>query len=1223
MRFIIGLFLATILHAGMFDNFGGNLGASDGSCEDTTVENIDGADSDAYMQYEDKTEHCRNYKFKVQVDGYISVEYNATDDSNLSIGDNSVSGYKEDYLFIKVKKDTDYTAVFSKKELGDTTYDIRFDFIKTVKEEEADSVCSGESTSSGVSFHCVSFKDGIKIPIINSGDVNISDIRVIYKNDKVMIGNLKCEIYPGTDDNPDKNESCVFNTNQRAFFNFREHTIPPDQNYTYNGDNRNETYIYLEVTGGGNPLGCNDADLKIIYTAEGKTYKGALEECIEPEFCYDYAYEQNGRFFTEENNGTEEPYIKGSVSKTAPIDVKFYIANNPKADPKPNMSAKDMVLNIYEINATQADYEGNSTKVILPRTILEKSLVDGDDLNVSKGNENGSLTDIQIGTVKATDRFYAHYTLDDVNVTDINMSLDIKITYSTGLADHEKRVGANDIHLCPSRGYSYNPEPGLFTVVDTKNYKDGEYYNIPTQVASREGNFSVLSMDENVSSNKLKNRSVMVGVELIDVSSFHYTEATCQEESSSINKDDKIWVIFNDENITTFDKNALDKAIEDGRTTLDKSSNYYKSIKRNTAFRITYNTNQNDSVVTIEAKDGGWDITNLDNLNENNNSCGTSEVNATVKDECSDGSMNAEKLTGCMECLYGGVKLTDSNDTTGTRFVCSRDNFSLRPEAFKISFIEQNQTNGSNQQEVVTNEGNISSPVIQRLNIASGYKYRVEVNATNHIDSNATYGYTKEYMNSVVPLIWEPIDGIDVSGCNDVDDKNVTTTFIHGKIDQNISIPQVGDYLISFRDDKWTRPDSNKTHMKHHYNDDGTVKDHFKDELDCEENSSVVFATDEDGKNGCRISSDHNNTEADLSYRDINVTTHPYKFDMSAISSKIGISNSPLVDGAFIYMNDLSNADDENISLHLNGDINASGYNGEMMSNFVDKCYAKDINISFSSTTTNTDLTTKLQYRLKLFDKDGNVTLDTNATDFLSNGVVSLSQDHFIKELNGTIKTVFEVNFARDSGIAKNPVAITYASYKIDCNNTADCSYDKNKTVNGRLKIDKTLKYLYGKTHGTRQTIIGDNGIIKLDYEVYCNGDDCNKSLLPDGADAKYSDDPRWFINTHHKNSMGSVNTVKESRSPAKVTVNSQADHDDTVDINVTYSATRKNYPYRTTMENNASNWLIYNKYNSTKKVNDFSVDFLKSGSDWAGKDSAKSSSKNKGADRTNRRSQW
>jgi len=64
-------------------------------------------------------------------------------------------------------------------------------------------------------------------------------------------------------------------------------------------------------------------------------------------------------------------------------------------------------------------------------------------------------------------------------------------------------------------------------------------------------------------------------------------------------------------------------------------------------------------------------------------------------------------------------------------------------------------------------------------------------------------------------------------------------------------------------------------------------------------------------------------------------------------------------------------------------------------------------------------------------------------------------------------------------------------------------------------------------------------------------------------------------------------------------------------------------YPYKTTMENNASSWLIYNDYDSTATKNQFSVEFEGGDSYWSGVHETNSSTKDSDAIRTNRRSMW
>ena len=73
---------------------------------------------------------------------------------------------------------------------------------------------------------------------------------------------------------------------------------------------------------------------------------------------------------------------------------------------------------------------------------------------------------------------------------------------------------------------------------------------------------------------------------------------------------------------------------------------------------------------------------------------------------------------------------------------------------------------------------------------------------------------------------------------------------------------------------------------------------------------------------------------------------------------------------------------------------------------------------------------------------------------------------------------------------------------------------------------------------------------------------------------------------------------------------------------NLVYNAS-KGYPYKTTMENNASRWLIYNKYDANDTRNEFEVEFDKRGSSWAGKNETNTTTGANATVKTNRRSMW
>ncbi len=58
-------------------------------------------------------------------------------------------------------------------------------------------------------------------------------------------------------------------------------------------------------------------------------------------------------------------------------------------------------------------------------------------------------------------------------------------------------------------------------------------------------------------------------------------------------------------------------------------------------------------------------------------------------------------------------------------------------------------------------------------------------------------------------------------------------------------------------------------------------------------------------------------------------------------------------------------------------------------------------------------------------------------------------------------------------------------------------------------------------------------------------------------------------------------------------------------------------------MINAPSDWLIYNRYDANATVNEFEVEFVNAGGQWAGKEEAGSTTKEVGSSKTNRRSMW
>jgi len=983
--------------------------------------------------------------------------------------------------------------------------------------------------------------------------------------------------------------------------------------------------------------------MAIADTGDSKWDTGVFVNKInglrEPNICYDYAYKQGDRYVTADYNSSVGPFISADVSTSEPLEIAMYFENTATSE----LTVSNVKLNVLDINASnQAIYSPDSVYVTQPGSILKEHIPDTN--NVGMTTSDNEILNIPIDSFDSLEHFYSYFSIDPqvanlnfpiVARLDYNLTIPLSATQSVTIP--RSSLIDSEIPICGGGVSQYTPVYGIFNIIEnglnTAINSDGNnlIYNLNTQVANRTADVSVVSMDiDNLDTLKDINGSVAVAVDLVDLGSFHDTSASCNEASNAISA--RVW------------------------TTLDNVSQVVinltpTEVRANSAFRISYNTDGNNSgiIELIPIDDNGipkWNVANFPSLSGNclQDMDGNPNNVDTIPQYCNNaGTSNASAMTfdelqTCQECIYG----------YNTAFICSRDNFSIRPEAFSISLKDQDQTTPATKPLIASNT---ASPT--DIQISSGYQYNIEVNATNHLDNNASLGYYKGINTN---YIWSPITGKDVSGCNDIADKNATINFSNGVADQNTSVNQVGRYTLNISDATWTRVDSDSAYMTHHY--DPLFSEHFLSGEDCVLTSNFVnTASANDALNGCEISSNHTNSDAGITYTDLNITFHPYKFDLNATN---GTGASPIeptigllftlvptaVMNPYIYMSDINETLDENMSYHLNGSINALGENNVTLTNFVDKCYAVplDINISTSNRDLNDSNGNHVDYRVRFHDLNSSnnviTALDINVTDdntsshtddILLQTVQTATKGYFPKNLNGTMRTRLNMNYVREKNTTINPTTLTFIKYQVNCTNAAtDCTFNadlvNNKTTKGIKDLNSTIpiRHYYGRTHAPRTTINGSDGNVSMYYEVFCNGATCNKALLQDGTNSNTTDDPRWFVNTKHTNEAGTAaQTTTIQKNAAKVTVTREANGNHPDYIGLHYDDSTSGYPYKATMENNASNWLIYNKYNPNATTNEFQVEFIKPGGDWAGVHETNSTTNKNASDNTNRRLMW
>lgn len=923
----------------------------------------------------------------------------------------------------------------------------------------------------------------------------------------------------------------------------------------------------------------------IEFTTSGDGYMpgvyGLETQLYIPRFCYDYGYKQNDTYFTEENNGSKSPSLIGNVSLYTPVNLSIYIKNLVDAD----IEVTDMKIDVLNIDTTQVNYIANSTKLTPIGTIFPKSISDS-LLNISAN----TIGNIPIGDISTNESFYFYYSLNP-KVSHLDTPIRVEAKYNLTIGDETipyNLILGSKIDMCSDANFEFIPQNGIFNVVHNSYYNNAtRLYNLPTQVVNRVGNFKVLALDpDNV--NTQKGVSTIVSVELVDYSSFHFSEPSCTQQQSSISE--KVWLIFdNDSSEEMFDKTAIDSAIANNLTKLSNSSDFYNTAKQNTSFRIAYTTAEDStSLVKIQQNGSTYKILNYQALLNGVNTCSQSPdfisnvTSPTVACGNEGDFLTPRQLSICMECVY----------EQKVHYSCARDNFAIRPKSFHFALSDQNQTDSSQKSSLSS-----ANPI----SLAAGYNYLLDVNATSYLNTKSVLGYTNLFLNSddnKLAFFYTPTN--NSLNCNDTSDKNISANFIDGFFETNSSMNQVGEYILRALDKLWTQVDSNPSFMQHHAGGfylSAQTPDCMKDSFVVQ--SDTNYPNSLNSLNGCDIVSDNN----------YNIEFKPYSFDFNNTVISIGTNRASVANNSYLYMADISQ--DINNSFHLDTNIKALGYNDILLTNFVNSCYAKPLNLTLNKSNPIQNITS--QYGFNGVISDFNTT--TN--------IIANLQSLFVKESNGSIDTSLDINFQRDATQPFNPELITFNSYNLDCANSSDCSIqadlNPNKIVSSQVDINATIPHYYAKLHVQNQNYIGTTGIAPIRYEIYCN--QCDMSNLPDGDNSTFSDDPRWYINTTHSATDGSAINISQVTNGAALVGTT------IIDLNssqLIYNAT-KGYPYKSTMQVTTQNWLLYNLFNPDVTSNEFEIEFHKSTTNdgWLGTGKNSTATQNSGSLNGNKRLMW
>jgi hypothetical protein len=871
------------------------------------------------------------------------------------------------------------------------------------------------------------------------------------------------------------------------------------------GNNQTSTTVTLKGTG-------NDQYFPGVFAFSTELYM--------PKLCYDYSLKQDGRFFSIDRSNPIAQ-INQSIT-TSPLELTVYLRNK-EAD----IVASDISLKA-DLNASRFDYTmTNPMYVSNPNgsTLIDRGVPANNSpvncvYNTVSGNAIGNqgcvayldnslltLDDDQrrvrkgVGSLGSEEFIYSKFILKpkaisgvigDVNES-LGLSLDYQITAGGVTVPYTDYVlGGPNLQMCPS-STTYLPSWGLFNVVEHGQTLN----NIKTKLSRKPFDVDV-AYDATPSTGTNDKPGVdgtpttavntTVLVEMIDVDSFGDINASCANPDAGVSAPIVVPL-------------AITSAIN-MTPVPSQIDSYHNFALKNGAFRVWYFTETNGTLIQ------GWTPTGLSGtgLYVEGTTAATGLYKPASHGQCAT-SCGTATSPGCFTCIknYYGKAL------------CSRDNFSVRPDAFDIRIKDFNTAGvATDLSHNVYGTAPDTVPTSPRMSLSAGYDYKYDINATGYEDSVSGLSpvprYTR-YFNGASPdynatMVWD--SALTATACNDVASRSLQIFIADGTIqDKAEHLDQVGDYKLNIIDKSWTKVDQDTVTSNR------TPARGFDVTTDCDTSTNST-EKDAAGEYGCQISSQHDNLTT-LQYKDQPITFKPAKFDLSTITYGLGMTPAVIAEGGqgFVYMSDLNNTSDMNMSVRSMGKIIPQGDNNSTLSNFVGGCFAHDLTMRVD---TNASFVGIPSFNARMITSN---VADTNRTDsgevdLNSSLIGTVGAGSFHKVDAGLTYNRLHLNFDRNQTNPYNPQIIHYNDINVSCVNAVDCTHSsvRNSTPNtamGSDAMDFNVTHVYGRVIARGEMVIVNQPFdIQAKYEVYNTPNLLGAPLLADQFEGN------WSVNALH-----------------------------------------------------------------------------------------------------------
>ncbi len=813
---------------------------------------------------------------------------------------------------------------------------------------------------------------------------------------------------------------------------------------------------------------------------------------------------------------------------------------------------------------------------------------------------------------------------DIVLQTEINFAGNTRVPYRLSTQ--------GTIEKCPTNA-AYDPIWNIFNAERTDSYKydpvNEAYLRYPlyTQIAGKDYAVDIVRYQEGDLSNPFQDKNnTVVEVELIDAGSFDNNssvgfDSICEEPAALGSTNHGTFINF-------YNTDRIEINIPDD---IDGYDN--EIALENAAFRMWILTHE------VNATTGEREIIHH-NCTSLNGSCfqnlyantvSAYDTTSLCSNDCSSG--NELECYMCMRKYFATP-------------VCSRDNFSVRPDGFRIAISDNNESTSSLPVPVMLIQNNSEAKdyasSVKPFELAAGYRYPFEVNATLYQTGLKSTGYYNIdfFARQNITLIPNVSNKSGVLSameftqqsdpCIDKTHRSLGFRMINSEIDDSVTLPDVlppsgqypqinvGTYKLWIVDANWTEVDQAYSARKPVFNNRPTN--------DCIDSDANHIVNDE-GKIGCLTSSTIK--EDNSNYLDLYLDFNPYRFDLSGITLK----NNPDIDQSWLYFNNLANDNNDiGMAANVKGIISAVDRDNNITTNFTAGCAAKDVELWIEGNVTADSVTPDSNISAGVSTEANGMSLqqtlvdigNSDGSDVETDNNLTLEADNFTSVEEGNATVDLYINFDKNYTTPSNPVQVFFSDVNASSPGAWSHAQMKQHYIpDGNQQLDSNRIFLYAKVApklGDEYIITYDNNYTTfLRVDVYCNDtamitcydlqhvDDTNTSrnILGVQEELHNTGPAAWYRMENHIAALdGNVTRLKADHNGIiELPINT----DITFDSNGSTSDLTFTYPYGQPRPGNfvititPDAWLKYNPDPAKKGLPEFSIHYLLQGLKWKG----------------------